>query len=123
MVSLFTFVSPVSSSMIAPAALSMADDFGGMSSMMINMTISVFVLAYGPCLLDHDGRHYSNVDDDFSGRTTCKSSFVYTRRMPIAIQVLGPTSELFGRVKVLQFGNLFFLGTVISPTQRHVRAH
>ncbi|KAF8917458.1 MFS polyamine transporter [Mucidula mucida] len=52
-VSLFTFVSPVSSSMIAPGSSIVARDFGITSQTEIALTISVFVLAYaiGPLFL------------------------------------------------------------------------
>ena len=46
-VSAFTFISPVSSSMIAPASKQLAERFDIHSSVLIAMTISVFVLAYG----------------------------------------------------------------------------
>ncbi|KAI0067660.1 MFS polyamine transporter [Artomyces pyxidatus] len=52
-VSAFTFISPVSSSMIAPATEQVAEQFGITSTVIIAMTTSVFVLAYafGPLLL------------------------------------------------------------------------
>ena len=46
-VSAFTFISPVSSSMIAPASGQLAEQFGIESSVVIALTTSVFVLAYG----------------------------------------------------------------------------
>jgi hypothetical protein len=46
-VSAFTFISPVSSSMIAPASRQLAERFDIHSSVLIAMTVSVFVLAYG----------------------------------------------------------------------------
>ena len=57
-VSGFTFISPVSSSMIAPATNQVAAQFGIHSSVVIAFTTSIFVLAYGesisfnvgPCL-------------------------------------------------------------------------
>ncbi|KAL0954037.1 hypothetical protein HGRIS_005191 [Hohenbuehelia grisea] len=73
-VSSFTFISPVSSSMIAPATGRLAEDFGITSSVVMALATSVFVLAYafGPL-------------------------------------VLGPLSEIFGRSRVLQLANLFYL--------------
>ncbi|TFK23895.1 MFS polyamine transporter [Coprinopsis marcescibilis] len=73
-VSLFTFISPVSSSMIAPASPNVAAQFGITSSMLIAMTTSVFILGYavGPLFL-------------------------------------APLSEIFGRTRVLQLANLFYL--------------
>jgi hypothetical protein len=46
-VSLFTFISPVSSSMVAPAAEQIAHEFGITSTAIIAMTTSVFVLGFG----------------------------------------------------------------------------
>ncbi|KDQ23017.1 hypothetical protein PLEOSDRAFT_1094703 [Pleurotus ostreatus PC15] len=74
-VSSFTFISPVSSSMIAPAAGAVSRDFGIHSSAVEALTISVFVLAYGE----------------------------------LAFCFLGPLSEIFGRSRVLQLSNLFYL--------------
>ncbi|THH18799.1 hypothetical protein EW146_g2225 [Bondarzewia mesenterica] len=52
-VSCFTFISPISSSMIAPASQQVAAEFGITNTVEIAMTTSVFVLAYafGPLLL------------------------------------------------------------------------
>ncbi|KAG6808458.1 hypothetical protein H0H92_004055 [Tricholoma furcatifolium] len=73
-VSSFTFISPVSSTMVAPAALNVAEDFGVTSETIVAMMTSVFVLGYavGPLFL-------------------------------------GPLSEIFGRSRVIQFANLFYL--------------
>ncbi|EIM84122.1 MFS polyamine transporter [Stereum hirsutum FP-91666 SS1] len=73
-VSAFTFISPVSSSMVSPAAQQLADDFGITSTVMVAMTISIFVLAYavGPLFL-------------------------------------GPLSEIYGRSRVIQAANIFYL--------------
>ncbi|KAI0266420.1 MFS polyamine transporter [Gloeopeniophorella convolvens] len=73
-VSAFTFISPVSSSMIAPASEKLAERFNIHSTVLIAMTTSVFVLAYafGPLFL-------------------------------------GPLSELYGRSRVLQISNLWYL--------------
>ncbi|KAF4594382.1 hypothetical protein EYR40_009186 [Pleurotus pulmonarius] len=77
-VSSFTFISPVSSSMIAPAAEAMSRDFGITSNVVTALTISVFVLAYGSS-------------------------------PAIGPLFLGPLSEIFGRSRVLQLANLFYL--------------
>lgn len=83
-VSLFTFISPVSSSMVAPALTSLATDFHT-NEVVSELCLSVFVLAYavGPLFL-------------------------------------GPLSEIYGRVIVLQVANLFFLvfniGCAVSQT-------
>ncbi|KIY65819.1 MFS polyamine transporter [Cylindrobasidium torrendii FP15055 ss-10] len=52
-VSLFTFVSPVASSMLAPAVMSIGADLGIHKEIILSMTISIFVLAYavGPLFL------------------------------------------------------------------------
>lgn len=74
-VSFFTFISPVSSSMVAPATSQIAEEFGMTTNTVIQaMVTSVFVLGYafGPL-------------------------------------VLGPMSELWGRSRVLQLANLFYL--------------
>lgn len=70
----FTFISPVSSAMIAPALSDISKDFGITNPAEAQLTLSIFVLAYavGPLFL-------------------------------------GPLSEIYGRVIVLQLSNLFFL--------------
>ncbi|KAM5542678.1 hypothetical protein V8D89_003639 [Ganoderma adspersum] len=52
-VSAFTFISPVSSSMVAPAATQIASTFNITDQFQVNLTISIFVLAYafGPLIL------------------------------------------------------------------------
>lgn len=47
MMSLFTFISPVASSMVAPAAFQIAEELDITQSIEVSMTISVYVLAYG----------------------------------------------------------------------------
>ncbi|KAE8372307.1 FAD binding domain-containing protein [Aspergillus bertholletiae] len=73
-VSCFTFISPVMSSMVAPALQTMKSDFNIQDEVTSQLLLSIFVLAYafGPLLL-------------------------------------GPLSEVYGRVIVLQLANLFFL--------------
>ena len=46
-VSSFTFISPVSSSMIAPAAAQVAEELGITSNAIVAMTTSIFILGYG----------------------------------------------------------------------------
>ena len=46
-VSAFTFISPVSSSMVAPGLSQLAERFDIHSSVLLSMTVSVFILAYG----------------------------------------------------------------------------
>ncbi|OCH91714.1 MFS polyamine transporter [Obba rivulosa] len=73
-VSAFTFISPVSSSLIAPASGQVAEQFGITSNVVEALVTSIFVCAYalGPL-------------------------------------VLGPLSEMFGRSRVLQLANLWYL--------------
>jgi len=73
-VSSFTFISPVSSSMVAPALGAMSADLQLTTSFEQALVLSIFVLAYavGPLFL-------------------------------------GPLSEVYGRVRVLQLSNLFYL--------------
>lgn len=73
-VSSFTFISPVTSSMIAPALQSMASDLNIKDDVLSQLTLSIFILAYavGPLFL-------------------------------------GPLSEIYGRVIILQTANMFYL--------------
>jgi hypothetical protein len=73
-VSCFTLVSPISSSMISPALSSISSDFGITNEVEAQLTLSIFVLAYA-----------------------------------IGPLFLGPLSEIYGRVLVLQLSNLFYL--------------
>ncbi|KAJ3980600.1 MFS polyamine transporter [Lentinula detonsa] len=73
-VSAFTFISPVSSSMVAPATETIAAQFGITNDVLIAMTTSIFVLAYA-----------------------------------IGPLILGPLSEIYGRSRVLQAANMFYL--------------
>lgn len=72
-VSAFTLISPVSSSMVAPALPAIGRDLGISSDVELSLTLSIFVLAYavGPFFL-------------------------------------GPLSEIYGRVPVLQLANAFY---------------
>ncbi|KAF8433769.1 MFS polyamine transporter [Boletus edulis BED1] len=70
----FTFITPVSSSMVAPATGQLATEFGIHSSAIIAFTTSIFVLAYA-----------------------------------IGPLFLGPLSEIYGRSRVLQLANLWYL--------------
>ncbi|KAL6409198.1 mitogen-activated protein kinase kinase kinase [Ilyonectria robusta] len=72
--STFTFISPVSSSMVAPALTKLGEDLGMQKKIEVEMALSIFILGYalGPLFF-------------------------------------GPISEVFGRSRVLQFSNLFYL--------------
>ncbi|KAF9235761.1 MFS polyamine transporter [Melanogaster broomeanus] len=73
-VSSFTFISPVSSSMVAPATAQLAAGFGLTNSVVMAMSTSIFILAFafGPLFF-------------------------------------GPMSEIYGRSRVLQLANLWYL--------------
>ncbi|PMD13635.1 MFS multidrug transporter-like protein [Hyaloscypha hepaticicola] len=73
-VSSFTFISPVSSSMVAPALTAIAREFNITNQVEESLTLSIFVLAYA-----------------------------------IGPLFLGPLSEMYGRVIVLQISNLLYL--------------
>jgi MFS family permease len=70
----FTFISPVSSSIVAPATQKISESFGITSFAVSQISYSVFVLGYafGPLFLS-------------------------------------PLSEIYGRSKLLQLANLFYL--------------
>ncbi len=74
MVSAYTFISPVTASIMAPALSNIAVDLKIESLFVLSLTLSVFVLAYafGPF-------------------------------------IVGPLSEIYGRVTVLQFSTMVFL--------------
>ncbi|KAI5290739.1 hypothetical protein KEM54_000611 [Ascosphaera aggregata] len=73
-VSCFTFISPVSSSLVAPAIQTISAHYGVTNEVVAELMMSIFVLAYA-----------------------------------IGPLFLGPLSEIYGRVIVLQLSNLFFL--------------
>ncbi|KAL2054076.1 hypothetical protein ABVK25_005615 [Lepraria finkii] len=73
-VSSFTFISPVSSSMVAPALSAIAADLNITNEVESQSVLSIFVLAYA-----------------------------------IGPLFLGPLSEIYGRVPVLQLANLIYL--------------
>ncbi|KAI9745690.1 MAG: hypothetical protein M1818_001224 [Claussenomyces sp. TS43310] len=73
-VSSFTFISPVASSMVAPALNAIGEELHITSEIELSLTLSIFILAYA-----------------------------------IGPLFLGPLSEMYGRVIVLQTSNLFFL--------------
>lgn len=73
-VSSFTFISPVSSSMVAPALGAIGSEFHITNDVVLSLTLSIFILAYA-----------------------------------IGPLFLGPLSEMYGRVIVLQTSNLLYL--------------
>ncbi|KAK7048800.1 MFS polyamine transporter [Favolaschia claudopus] len=75
-VSAFTLISPVSSSMIAPASTQVAMRFGVDNDVIVGLITSIFILAYG---------------------------------LTFGVQFLGPLSEIFGRNRIIQGANLWYL--------------
>ncbi|KZF20456.1 MFS multidrug transporter-like protein [Xylona heveae TC161] len=73
-VSSFTFITPLSSSMVAPSLPSIAKDFGITNEVESQLVLSIFVLA-----------------------------------LAVGPLFMGPLSEIYGRVPVLQLSNLFYL--------------
>ncbi|KNG80928.1 MFS multidrug transporter [Aspergillus nomiae NRRL 13137] len=73
-VSIFTFISPVSSSMVAPALAQLGADLNMQSDIEVELALSIFILAYA------------------IGPLFC-----------------GPASEVYGRVRLLQISNLWYL--------------
>ncbi|KAH0838843.1 MFS polyamine transporter [Lanmaoa asiatica] len=91
-VSGFTFISPVSSSMVAPATDQVAAQFGIHSGVVIAFTTSIFLLAYG------------------KSSFTQRFAFVFdVKWVAVAPLFLGPLSEIYGRSRVLQLANLWYL--------------
>ena len=78
-VSCFTFMSPMSSSMVAPSVQAIAEQFHITDQVEMEMTMSIFILAYA-----------------------------------IGPLFLGPMSEIYGRVIILQLANLFYLAFNIA---------
>ncbi|KAF8329257.1 MFS polyamine transporter [Amanita rubescens] len=73
-VSLFTFISPVSSSMVAPASNAIAAQFHVTSDVIVMMITSVFILGYA-----------------------------------VGPLVLSPLSEMYGRSRIVQLANMWYL--------------
>ena len=73
-VSTHTFISTVSTSIVAPALITLAPDLHIHSSFTASLTLSIFLLAYG-----------------------------------FGPFLIGPLSEVYGRVTVLQLANMFYL--------------
>lgn len=95
-VSAFTFISPVSSSMIAPASDQLASDFGVTNNVVIALMTSIFVLAYGTYMWCYSWIEFA------------KSAVLDL--LALGPLFLGPLSEIYGRSRVLQLANLWYLG-------------
>lgn len=72
-VSLFTFISPVSSSMVAPALEALGESLHSTSDVETTLALSIFILAYA-----------------------------------VGPLIFGPSSELYGRVRILQVSNAWY---------------
>ena len=79
--------------MIAPATNQVAAQFGIHSSVLIALTTSIFVLAFGELTFV---QRFGSVSD--------------LERVAIGPLFLGPLSEIYGRSRVLQLANLWYLG-------------
>lgn len=73
-VSTYTFISAISTSIVAPALITLAPDLHIHSSFVASLTLSIFILAYG-----------------------------------FGPFLIGPLSEVYGRVAVLQLANFCYL--------------
>jgi hypothetical protein len=93
-VSAFTFITPVASAMIAPASNQLAERFDIHNTVLLAMTISIFVLAYGLYL-------------SYPSQLCSLHTFVFI--IALGPLFLGPLSEVYGRSPVLQISNLWFL--------------
>ena len=89
--------------MMAPASPRIAEQFGITNSTVIALLTSTYVLAYGMSY----------------------QAFLYSTRSPPSSHgavfgplVLGPISELYGRARVLQAGNFWYLGALVSWNDR-----
>lgn len=100
-VSSFTFISPISSSMVAPAVTQIGVELNITNPTELSMLVSVFVLAYGEARLSLCSLHPTLKHDKAVG--------------PL---FLGPLSEIYGRSRVLQLANLFFLGLYHPDSSR-----
>ncbi|KAH0832284.1 MFS polyamine transporter [Lanmaoa asiatica] len=88
----FTFTTPMSSSMVAPATNQVAAQFGIHSSVVVAFTTSIFVLAYGK-----------------SSFFQCFGFVSDLKWVAVGPLFFGPLSEIYGRSRVLQLANLWFL--------------
>lgn len=79
--------------MVAPATNQVAAQFGIHSGVVVAFTTSIFVLGYG------------------ESSSTQKFAFVSDlESVAIGPLFLGPLSEIYGRSRVIQLANLWFLG-------------
>jgi MFS family permease len=96
-------MSPIASSIVAPAAFQMAQDLHITKSIEVSMIISIYVLAYG--------EHWERVFPQ------CFLIFMFTAVGPL---FLSPLSEIYGRARVLQLANSVFLSRFLWTTTTYV---
>ena len=91
-VSAYTFISPVASSIIAPASKEMAMDLGITNSTVRALATSIFVMGFGECTL----------------LSFCM--FMSERFTGFGPLIFAPLSEIYGRVPILLIANAWFFG-------------
>ena len=99
-VAAFTFISSVSSTTIAPASKQLVERFDIHNTVLLAMTTSVFVLAYGA----HPSLAFSR-----SSSIVC-SFRVFVRLVAFGPLFFSPLSEVYGRSPVIQIASLLCLG-------------
>lgn len=87
--------------MVAPAVAQIGSELNITNPTELSMLVSVFVLAYG-------GFHSSK----------CSLHPTLMHDTAVGPLFLGPLSEIYGRSRVLQLANLFFLGPYHSDLFR-----
>ncbi|KAJ3516908.1 hypothetical protein NLJ89_g836 [Agrocybe chaxingu] len=104
-VSLYTLIPPLASSMMAPGLPDLAVKYGIESPTVVALTLSIFLLSFALGVSVSETLLFLN-------KLTC-----FPIRQPL---VLAPLSEMYGRTWVLHIGNLitlgFSLGCAYAPT-------
>jgi hypothetical protein len=104
-VSAFTFIGSISSSIIAPTSKQLAERFEIHNNVLLAITTSVFILAHGV---------YPPMP--FTAFINC----MFSHLLAFGPLFLGPLSEIHGRSPLLQLSNLWFIGIsfVFLPDSR-----
>jgi len=92
--------------MVAPASRQIAEQFGVTSSVLIAMTVSVFVLGFGMLSVLRVKMKLIQ----YQPLVHWYASLWYYVLDTDVLQFLGPLSEIYGRTRVIQCSYLFFLG-------------